>query len=577
MNNKRESYNLSELFNKIIEPPPSAAGLGNKLYVIGRPCVLPEVADKDRRVTKFLRSKMTVIDLIPCWHKINVQKIVKKDMSGIIPEIDYDKAIHEFSNDCYSYGLKNNYIGIRMYTTDDSTASDSISNNRGGKNYFQDYADKLYNKVSPISTFTRSVGLSETGALEKSTEFLGKAVGNMTSALGGLVGVAEDTQAKIKSVTENVTRMLSDSAIKGYRYSFPSIWNDASYQPNLSSRIRLVSPYGHPDAIRKFIIEPLMYLIILAGPKTSDGIAYGRPWSLTISAYGMSYVPLGSIRNITLNRGGSSTSFNIYRQPLTIDVSIQYDPIVGGFATFKSDAQNNQNKHLLEDSNQFIDEFGRSGTTESPTLATLSHIVHSLRPIPADSSIESYVFFDNKEHEKYTDTINTNVHRGSSGEDKIMSLVPTNETFTEKEISISAIGSELYRKGKEISISAIGSELYRKGKDVKKSISENIKNVFSSFFKTLNQTEKKKEVIGKQQIKSESTPKQIKNNINFKPSSNTINNSSIANRSSIIQYVDSSYVGSLKNKQIIESLDPTSVYRTTSKSKENESQDELFI
>ena len=93
----------------------------------------------------------------------------------------------------------------------------------------------------------------------------------------------------------------------------------------------------------------------------------------------------------------------------------------------------------------------------------------------------------------------------------------------------------------------------------------------------MNQTEKKKEVIGKQQIKSESTPKQIKNNINFKPSSNTINNSSIANRSSIIQYVDSSYVGSLKNKQIIESLDPTSVYRTTSKSKENESQDELFI
>jgi len=48
------------------------------------------------------------------------------------------------------------------------------------------------------------------------------------------------------------------------------------YSGNLSVNIRLVSPYGHPKAVKEFILKPLSYLLLLAAPQTTNGVTYGR-------------------------------------------------------------------------------------------------------------------------------------------------------------------------------------------------------------------------------------------------------------------------------------------------------------
>jgi hypothetical protein len=370
----------------------------NEFFKIGRPCSLPSSIDKNLRVSKFLRSKMTVIDMIPCNHQISIDKIAEKDLSGLIPTIQYDAAIKEYKDACNAYGLASDFAGIRIYTTDDTQSSDTITHNRQGENLFQGLANKINNTFSPLYNVSQTLGVSGDKNLEGA---IGSAIESGAGALGsmaGMVGASDNLKGTIESVVGGLGKKITDAALNGYRYTFPTFWSDCSYDPNLSSSIKLISPYGHPDAIRKFIIEPLMYLIILASPKTKDGMSYGRPSSLTVTAYGMSYIPLGCIKSITFRRGGNSTSFNIYKQPLTIDVTLQFQPIVSGFAAFtteqnKGETTSNADSETANKSNEFMTDYGKADKMISPMLTTLEHIVESLRPVPPDSSIEAHVSF----------------------------------------------------------------------------------------------------------------------------------------------------------------------------------------
>jgi len=129
----------------------------------------------------------------------------------------------------------------------------------------------------------------------------------------------------------------------------------------------------------------------MAAPKTPDGVSFGHPFTLTLNAYGMAYAPLAAIKNITLRRGGSDSSFNIYRQPLTIDVTIEFDFLIKGFAAYKHDAHNfdphDKDIYTRASQSAFMaeDEFAAAGTgrtSKSPSLTTIGKIVQSLQPIP---------------------------------------------------------------------------------------------------------------------------------------------------------------------------------------------------
>ena len=334
----------------------------NDFMYIGKPCAFHETVDPNHRIGKFLRNRMSIIDLIPCYFKIDFSKASDStsDASGLTPSVVYDESIPEFKDTCIGHGL-DPVTALRIYTTDDTTVSDNISNNLKD-NYFQQALNSLSEKGQPIRDFM--------GSLDQ-------------NAIDSLIGSGGGTG---NGLTDKLLKTAVNIAIKGHRVSLPSIWSDSTYTPNFQAIVKLASPYGDPKAIKEFIIKPLLYLLILGSPKTEDGVSYGKPFFLTIKAYGLNYTPIGIISNITLRRGGNDTSFNIYKQPLTIDVSLDFSYLIKGFAHWKQGKGDVNVFNTSEDFEYCKEEVGDTA------LPTLSHIVKSLRPKSPEVSTVSKVY-----------------------------------------------------------------------------------------------------------------------------------------------------------------------------------------
>jgi len=163
---------------------------------------------------------------------------------GIKPELNYDDAVAQYSEECVRTGLKPK-MGIRLYTTDDTQASDAISHSRGGKNFFQGLSDKVQSVLSPAANFFASTGFSNTSIASGAINSAANAAQGLVDIGSTLTGIPADLQTQISDVTNSLIESIGDAAINGYRYSFPTIWSDSSYRPNLTSNIKLVSPYGN--------------------------------------------------------------------------------------------------------------------------------------------------------------------------------------------------------------------------------------------------------------------------------------------------------------------------------------------
>jgi hypothetical protein len=356
---------------------------------IGKPCAYHPSVDPQHRIGKFLRGRMSIIDLIPCSYRINFSKGMDKqnDSSGLLPQVVYDDSIEEYTKTCQSYGL-DPYAAIRLFTTDDTTASDTFSNVLKD-NYFQSGLNQMSEKLMPIRDFMRSVdGNSVPDVVNSMSSTAKKTLGSSqtVSTAGQYVkdSVGTSNAINMKNVAEKLLSAATDVIAKGHRISLPSIWSDSNYTPNFQAVIKLASPYGDPKSIKEFIIKPLMYLLILSSPKTTDGVSYGHPFCLTIKGYGINYSPIGMIANITLRRGGNDTSFNIFRQPLTIDVSLDFNYLVKGFAHYHF--SDNLEENIFDKATDF-DDINMDADTALPTVG---HILTSLRPRNPDFDYMSY-------------------------------------------------------------------------------------------------------------------------------------------------------------------------------------------
>jgi hypothetical protein len=300
----------------------------------------------------------------------------ENESSGGIFNVTYDKKITQYKQLCAHHGLDAK-SGLRLFTTDDTTASDSF-NVQYKDSIFQGVADKLGDLTRSFQDITRSVSSEAMPATRKLS------ADGINKMRDKGIGIAPGQAPVITAVSE-VVKSVADIILTGKRLNFPKIWSNSSHSTNMSTVIKLVSPYGSPKAIYEFIIKPLTYLILLAAPHTEDGISYGDNIPITIKAYGMNYITLGAINSITLRRGGNDTSFNIYRQPLSIDVSIDFQALFDGFAVFTPGGQNPL--HIPKDENIIHDyklfnpsaENLYGGRPQSP-LTTMSTLLESLKP-----------------------------------------------------------------------------------------------------------------------------------------------------------------------------------------------------
>jgi len=348
------------------------------LYEIGKPISFQPKADPNNRHSSYLKSKMSVIDIIPCTASIDLNEIKKAYESPdggnlfnkILPRIEYEPGIARFKKILQAYNLTP-VKGIRLFLTDDTVATDTFSN-AFQDNMFQGMLNKLSGHFAQAKQAAASLfgNVSYTNAVENNSDKIQKQI---SSVLGKVMSENAANEAASALVT------LGKTVALGNKIPLPKIWYESKYDTGLTATIKLVSPYGHPDAVKEYIIEPLMYIIAMAAPQTSDGISYGQALTFTLRAYGVSKLILASVANVTLRRGGNDTSFNVYRQPLTIDVSIQFQQIVDGFGVFTSSA--NPENDVISEANIPINANSGLSSRNSALFQTLGSVVESLRPV----------------------------------------------------------------------------------------------------------------------------------------------------------------------------------------------------
>jgi len=242
---------------------------------IGRiPNMRPEI-DEDGRISDYLKSKMSIVDIIPCLFTVPYSNILSAtEMKNTAPTISYEAAVDSFKKISATYGL-NPYSFLRLYLTDMTSSTDEMSNEYT-KNIIDDTLNSatMQRMMSPFVTsnkISQSTG-SNTPSMAKTAEELSKNYLNID-----ISQVAIDKMDLAQSILTH-----------GSRISFPKIWNNSSYSPNLQCVIKLVSPYGHPKAINEFIIKPLAYILILLSPTTKQGLTTEKPSYLTMKSYGLS-------------------------------------------------------------------------------------------------------------------------------------------------------------------------------------------------------------------------------------------------------------------------------------------------
>lgn len=361
---------------------PAREGFGNNLKIVARPVGFPPDVDPGNRIRDYYIRKMSVIDVVPCGWKIDLVKAMKKTekgdlVGGFRPEIIFDEYVERFKEICRNYGLQP-FDGVRIYTTDDTMASDQIANV-----YVSNVLQSIVDRMTEIGRslkdlakyFTTEPTVNEAIRNLARNSSVTSITQQFLRGVGAKYQLSQETATAIGKTIESVGQVL----IKGNRISLPKVWSTTEYRPGLTANVKLISPYGHPAAIRKFIIEPLCYLVILAAPKTEDGVSWGYPFTVGVRGYGMTHFNVGYIENLTMRRGGGDTAFNLFYQPLQVDVSISFVTLTDGFAVFG----NKENMGSETTISAAETDVGTKGWTSGPAplMVTLGNIIDSLRPL----------------------------------------------------------------------------------------------------------------------------------------------------------------------------------------------------
>jgi hypothetical protein len=345
-----------------------------------------------------MESKMNVIDIIPCNYMVpftkasevfNKNSDTTSGVDALTPQISYGQAVTEFQEVCRNYGLDSSFGGLRVFLTDQTTATDDFTNT-----YTDNYLTSKYNSLFEFTKKMRDVGRSVSSNWDATArEITAQGGEKVGTKLGDLYEDLTGTDVGLGGKLEVLMGAVGAAVGAGDRIALPKVWSDSNYNPSINAVVKLVSPYGHPDAIKEFVIKPLMYLLIMASPRTRDGISYGHSPKVTIKGYGMVHLPLAHISNVNLRKGGDDTSFNIYKQPLSIDVSLQFESLISGFASFTGTGESKLSEggeYFYKDTSKVIRDFGDIKAGKRAFFSTLGTVVDSIRPVAMNHIITSH-------------------------------------------------------------------------------------------------------------------------------------------------------------------------------------------
>lgn len=249
--------------------------------------------------------------------KTNAFKIKNEDGSGGTSTTSTYNAVSTWLEMQKKVNINRVCENFKIISTNDSTVNESLSN-EFTESKVNNWSSLLGNKGREMVAGVKDIAQTAIGAYASM---------NSTAMIDAL------SRKSGASGSENQFLSLLSGQLLGIQTALPKLWSRSDYNNTSSFTIKLVSPSGAEEDIDKYIVEPLLTLILAASPITFDGVSYGFPPLWSIKADGIIDMNLAAITAIVITRGGQDTVFNRYNQPTNIDIRMTVEPLVSGFAT----------------------------------------------------------------------------------------------------------------------------------------------------------------------------------------------------------------------------------------------------
>lgn len=226
----------------------------------------------------------------------------------------------------------------------DSFPTDSFQNEYG-ENFIQSLSEVISEKGASIAQFFGAESATQ------ATKALGGAVGSvLPNAIGGIAGKVGggimEAASRLKEALRQSGRLGStaargldyvDALLAGARIDFPNVWKTSSFTPSYTMTVRLYNPDPRDDqATLKYIVGPIVALMLLGIPRSYDGKTYFWPFLHKIKATGIYNLDPAFISNITVVKGGDQQQIS-YNQRLSMaDVRIDFGSLYNTIVAEKS-------------------------------------------------------------------------------------------------------------------------------------------------------------------------------------------------------------------------------------------------
>lgn len=358
---------------------------------IGNVLQLRDAIDKEKRVTKYIRASLATVDILPVDYTLDLS-VINKGGGNMAIAYDFNTPMEVYRKLCSHYNLEP-YSGLRLWLTDDTQSYEEFSHHFDN-NIIETAINSLSGKGRELRQVMQSFGNAGTlSDMLDNSRNIGEKAGSAIA--GGVRAVADGfkamtgIEAKLGPSFDNAVQQAAGTAaeviFQGKQLSLPRIWKASDYVPTFNFNIKLVSPYGHKDAIQRFITEPILYILCMTAPRTKDGLSYGLFQPVKLKGYGIANINLGAITNVSIRRGGRETAYNVWKQPLIVEVALTVRPLCDGFAVMQPGCQDIA---TFSDANTpYVDN-----ANESPAITTLGNVIQSFRPAPS-SIVNQYASF----------------------------------------------------------------------------------------------------------------------------------------------------------------------------------------
>jgi hypothetical protein len=191
------------------------------------------------------------------------------------------------------------------------------------EDFSAEYGETFFSKLTDVV----SGGLADLAYIlgTRTAGEAGRKAVSPESAQGKIVREAQEQIARMageflgESAVEKLSKALHmvGQALAGQRFQFPLVWKNSAFSPSYDATITLYNPKPKdPESTRKYIVGPLVALLLFTVPQSADGTMYSWPFLCEAKCPGIFYLRAGCVTSVNITK--NIEQYTAYNQQLGI-------------------------------------------------------------------------------------------------------------------------------------------------------------------------------------------------------------------------------------------------------------------